>query len=108
MIQNNYLLVPVTLVKRAVLGAIIGLAIILFFVLSADRPHPEWGQLWMIRPLLVVPLAGAGGGFISYLTDTLGEQGGWKKAGAIALSVIVFVIALWLGIVLGLAGTMWN
>lgn len=108
MIQNNYLLIPVALVKRVLLGAIIGLAVILFFVLNVNEPHPAWGELWMIRPLLVVPLAGAGAGFISYLTDTLGKHGGWKKVAAVTLSIIVFFIALWLGIVLGLAGTLWN
>lgn len=108
MIQNNYLMIPVALAKRIVLGAVVGLAVILFFVLNVDQPHPGWGRFWAIRPLLVVPLAGAVAGCISYLTDGLGKHGGWKKALAIVLSVIVFVIAIWMGIVLGLAGTMWN
>lgn len=99
---------PVSLGKRMLQGAGIGLILILFFVLSVGEPNPEWGKLWMIRPLIVVPLAGAMGAVFYYFMDHLRSQGGWKKVLAIIVSLIVFIIALWLGVVLGLDGTLWD
>jgi hypothetical protein len=58
---------------------------------------------------VVVTLAGAAGGaFFYFLMDRLGSRGGWKKALAITLSLLIYVVGLWMGTVLGLAGTLWN
>jgi hypothetical protein len=63
----------------------------------------------MIRPLIITPLVAACGGACNYLVSHfLGYQGGWKRALAILIGVVGFVIALWMGIVLGLAGTLWH
>lgn len=97
-----------SLIRKAIFGALIGLAIISFFVFTTDHPKPEWGKFWMIRPLIITPLAGAFGGFILYSPEFLNFKSKWKKAGITVLSVICFIISLWLGIVLGLDGTLWN
>ena len=97
-----------SLVKRMLVGAGIGLLLISLFLLSAGEPNPEWGKLWMIRPLIIVPLAGAMGGLCNYFMVHFNSQVGLNKTIAVILSVIVFIIGLWLGIVLGLDGTMWN
>ena len=98
-----------SLIKRMLIGAGIGLVLITLLVTSVKHPNPEWGRFWMIRPLLVVPLAGAGGGLGTYFMEhLLGYQGGWSKIIAVLLSIIGFLIALWLGTVLGCAGTLWN
>lgn len=89
-------------------GAGIGLALIAIFLLIAGKPDPAWPKLWMLRPLIIVPLAGAMGGVFYYFMDELRFQGGWKKPLANVLSLIVFVIGLWLGTVLGLDGTWWD
>jgi hypothetical protein len=94
--------------KRMLQGAGIALVLITIFLLGAGEPNPGWGKLWMIRPLIIVPLAGAGGGIFYYLMDHLRYQGGWRKITANMLSLIVYIIGLWLGTVLGLDGTMWN
>jgi hypothetical protein len=100
---------PVVLRKRIFIGAGIALILISIFLLGVKQTEPEWGKLWMIRPLIIVPLAGATGGAFSYFFDHfLGYQGGFKKALAVTLSLIVFIIGLWLGFVLGLDGTLWN
>ncbi len=99
---------PVSLAKPILIGAGIGLILISFFVFGVDEPNPEWGKLWMIKPLIMVTLAGAVGGAFYYLMDHLSSRGGLNKTVAIILSLIVFIIGLWLGIVLGLNGTMWN
>lgn len=99
---------PASVGKRIGHGAGIGFILILLFLLGAGEPEPEWPKLWMIKPLLMVPAAGALGGVFYYKMDHLRCQGGWREALAYILSLIVFIIVLWLGTVLGLNGTMWD
>jgi hypothetical protein len=99
---------PASVGKRMVQGAGIALILITLFLLPVSEPNPAWGKLWMIKPLLIVPVAGAIGGIIYYLLDHLRYQGGWKKAMAYPLSLIGYIIVVWLGTVLGLDGTLWD
>lgn len=94
--------------KRMLAGAWIGLVLISLFLIPVDEPDPAWGKLWMIRPLIIVPFAGAMGGLCNYFIVRFHNQFGVNKAIAIILSVIIFIIGLWMGIVLGLDGTMWD
>ncbi|MEJ5993383.1 hypothetical protein WG904_03045 [Pedobacter sp. Du54] len=109
---NNFTSRPInrpSLIRRMLIGAGIGLILITLLVTSANHPNPEWGKFWMIRPLLVVPIFGAAGGLGTYFMEyLLGYQGGWSKIISIVLSIIGFVISIWLGTVLGCAGTLWN
>jgi hypothetical protein len=89
-------------------GAGIGLLLMSLFLLSAGEPNPEWGKLWMLRPLIIMPLAGAMGGLCNYLAVHFHHLIGLNKTVAVVLSAIVFVIGLFFGFVLGLDGTMWN
>ncbi|GAB4006018.1 hypothetical protein GCM10028808_07110 [Spirosoma migulaei] len=91
-----------------VVGAGIGLVLISIFLLGVREPNPAWGTLWMIRPLLIVPLAGAVGGLCNYVILHFHNQIGVNKSIAVIVSVLVGSIGLWLGIVLGLAGTLWH
>lgn len=90
------------------IGAGIALAVISLFVFGADNPNPEWGEFWMIRPLIVTPIAGATGGAFYFFMNRMREKGQINGAATIILSLIVYIIGLWLGIVLGLDGTMWD
>ena len=103
-LKNN----PKAIIRSMLTGGLIGLIIISLFVFTVDHPHPEWGKLWRIRPLIVTPLSGALGGLVFFSIPFMLPQSRWKKVLAIVLGLVVFVIGLWLGIVLGLAGTMWN
>ncbi len=94
--------------KRMLVGAAIGLAVVLFFLVQTDEPNPNWSKFWMIKPLIVVPFAGAMGGLLYSLMDRLRYQGGWKKITANMGSVLVFIVGLWMGLVFGFAGTLWN
>lgn len=109
---NNLTLRPIhtgTLRKNIFVGYGIGLVVISFFILSAHNPVPaDWGTFWMIKPLVITPLAGAAGGAYYYFARHFLYQDGWKKPLGIFLAVIGFIIAVWMGIVLGLNGTMWN
>ena len=95
------------LVKPILIGAGIALLVISFFVFGVDHPRPEWGKFWQVRPLIVTPLAGAMGGAFYALMDYQSSRG-FNRTLAILLSIIVYAVGLWLGTVLGLAGTMWN
>jgi hypothetical protein len=97
-----------SLIKPILIGAGIALIVISIFLMGVKHPHPAWGKLWMIKPLIITPLAGASGGVFYYLLKPLRLQGGWKMILGYAISFIGFIIALWLGIVLGLNGTLWN
>jgi len=99
---------PSSLAKPLLIGAAIGLIIISFFVFGVDQPKPEWGRYWMLKPLLITPAAGALGGAFYYFMNYLSYRGRLNKTVAILLSLVVYIIGLWLGTVLGLNGTMWN
>lgn len=90
------------------LGAGIGLTLISVFLIMADKSDPGWHRFWMIRPLLIVPLAGSMGGLFYTITEPWRRQGGWKKIMLIIVCLLVYLIALWIGTVLGLEGTYWD
>lgn len=94
--------------KRMLIGGVIALILIILFLAGADYRDPAWPKFWMVRPLIIVPIAGAMGGAFSYFVEDLRSQGSWKTLVAILLSMIVYVVALWFGSVLGLDGTYWN
>jgi hypothetical protein len=93
--------------KRMLVGVVIGLALIGAFLFSAGEPNPEWGAYWRIKPLIMVPLAGAAGGaFFNFMTSRFPT--GLPRIIAIIFSIVVFIIGLWIGTVLGLNGTYWD
>lgn len=94
--------------KKMLVGAGIALLLISLFLLTVDEPKPEWGKLWMIRPLVIVSLAGAMSGLCNYFIFHFKNLVGVNKVIATIFSVIVFVVGLFLGFVLGLDGTLWN
>jgi hypothetical protein len=94
--------------KRMLQGAAIAFIVIALFLLPIKHTNPAWGNFWMVRPFIIVPIAGAMGGLFYYLMDHLRYQGGWKMALATFISLFAYIVALWLGSILGLAGTLWN
>lgn len=97
-----------SLLKRMLTGAAIGLFLISLFLFMAGAGDPVWGKFWRIRPLIIVPLAGAAGGFCYHFLQLMHTREGWNKVVVTILGVAIFIIGLWLGTVLGLDGTMWN
>lgn len=109
--QNNLQTVqvkPIDAAKRMFIGAAIAFALILSLLLSVDDPKPEWGKLWMLKPLLITPLAGAGGGAFFYYMTQIVKNNVWAKLIAVLVGLVGYVIAIWLGSVLGLNGTLWD
>ncbi|MVN91612.1 potassium transporter KefB [Mucilaginibacter aquatilis] len=93
---------------RMLIGGSVALVLIAIFLLPVKNVRPEWGQFWMVRPFIIVPLAGATGGAVSYYLTKLLPQSGWVKVATVLLSLLIYIIGLWLGTVLGLAGTLWD
>jgi hypothetical protein len=98
----------VSLTTRMLIGAAVGLALVSFFVFTVDEADPAWGELWMIRPLIIVPFAGAMAGLCNYILLQFHYLAGISKTVAIIVSILVSLVGLWMGIVLGLDGTLWD
>jgi len=101
---------PVTplLFKRVAIGAAVGLLLIAVFLLNGAPPNPAWGKAWFVRPLVVVPIAGAAGAFLLHGLDRIRQQQQWNKWLVGAFGVLLYFIVLWMGTILGLAGTFWD
>jgi hypothetical protein len=97
----------VSLIKSTLIGAGIALTVITLFLFGAEA-DPIWGRFWKIRPLIITPLAGATGGAFYYFLDKLRSSGRLNPVVAITLSLVIYIIGLWMGIVLGLDGTLWD
>lgn len=106
--QSTQPLHPKPLLYRVLAGALIGLVLIALFLLSVKADNPAWPKYWKLRPLLIVPIAGGMGGVFYYFMDHFRASGGWIKTAANIVSLLGFMIALWMGTVLGLDGTLWN
>jgi len=111
MIQKNNLFMErfnrAILFRYMLFGAGIALLLIMVFLLPVRNHDTAWGKYWMFRPLIIVPFAGAFGGLVCYFLNNIGYEG-WRKVSIVILSLIIYIIILWLGIVLGLDGTLWN
>ena len=97
-----------SMARYALIGGIIGLTLITIFLLGVKHADPSWPKYWQLRPLLVVPIAAAGGGLFLYFVTALFGNNSWSKIVAVIIGMIGFIISLWLGTVLGLDGTLWN
>ncbi len=97
-----------TLLKRMLIGGAIGLTVMMIFLSGVDQPDPAWTKYWIIRPLIVITFAGAGGGAFFHLMNPIRLKGGWKKITAVFLSMLVFIFCLWIGSIMGLDGTLWD
>jgi hypothetical protein len=94
--------------RYALIGGGIALALMIFFLTSADYVDPSWPKFWMIRPLTITPLAGAMGGLVVHFIVNKVPATGFLRLFVVIFSLIVYIIALWLGSVLGLDGTYWD
>lgn len=65
--------------KPILIGAVIALIFISMFLFSVDHPKPEWGKLWMLKPLIIVPLAGAIGGLFLLLHELSELDAGFQQ-----------------------------
>jgi hypothetical protein len=98
---RNGLAIPI------LIDAAMGFMLISFFVFNVDHPKPEWGKLLQVKPLITTPLAGALCGAFWHFIMGMSKHG-LNKIVAIMISIFVSLVGMWLGIVFGLNGTLWN
>ncbi len=94
--------------KSLAWGAGIALLLISLFLAGVRNPSPNWPSWWIVRPVIVVTVAGATGGFLFFLTGAWRRAGGRKAIVGYTAGVLLYTLALWLGSVLGLDGTLWH
>ncbi|GAB3929881.1 potassium transporter KefB [Mucilaginibacter myungsuensis] len=94
--------------NRILFGAGIGLVAISVFVIGAGAGDPQWGPYWRIKPLLLTPFLGAIVGLCYDVTEPLRKIEGWVGKMFYVLSVLGYLIGMWMSLILGLAGTMWD
>lgn len=102
------LLKPSTITQRALAGAIPAFIVIALFLMMPYTVDKDWSKYWMLRPLFIVPLAGAMGGLFYHFMDTCRKCNGWNRLLTISISVLVYIVGVWLGIIVGLDGTLWD
>lgn len=95
------------LINKMLLSATIGIIIAGSFVYSNTPYNDNWGHLWFIKPLILIPLSGSVGGALYYLF-TRYMQNVLPKWLLFAVGTLLFGISLWVGTILGLNGTYWN
>lgn len=105
---SSHSLFTTSLIKHMAVGAGIGLLLISFFLAGVKHPNPSWPSYWMARPLLLVPIAGALGGGFFYVVRQWGQGETWKKVVATLIGVFGYLVAVWMGTIVGLDGTLWN
>lgn len=105
--KSNYHL-RLSLTKQILIGASIGLTLIMLYLSTVREVDPAWGMYWMIRPILLMTFAGAMGGLCNYVIINFRSLVGFSKPVAIILSIVVFIMGLYMGFVLGLDGSLWN
>jgi ABC-type transport system involved in cytochrome c biogenesis permease subunit len=94
--------------KHLLIGAGTALLIVGFFVIAAGKGNPDWGDYWRIKPLLLSPILGGITSLCYNAAAPLRQIKGWPGKLFLGLSILGFMIGQWIGLVLGLAGTMWN
>jgi len=97
-----------TILRRALVGAVIGFGLISLFIFDVPNPDPAWGENWRLRPLIITPLIGALATLAFLLNDFTQQKGTGVKVLAMLLSILGFIVGLRLGFVLGLDGTLWD
>jgi len=102
------LLTPQSVLTRMVTGGIIGLAVISLFIFPISDPDPAWGEHWRIRPLIITPLVSAFGFLSFFLKDYIQPRSDAGKIVVFLISAMAFAVALWMGTILGLNGTLWD
>lgn len=94
--------------KFALAGGFIALCWIALLVFSVRETPESWSDYWRLRPLVVTPLSGAFGGLFFYLMAVRSRFSGWMRILAAIAGLLGYLVAVWLGTVLGLDGTLWN
>ncbi len=95
-------------VKILMLGFTLGLFIATLFIYSVPFPKFSWGPNWMVKPLILVSLISAIGSIPFYYANQYDAPHPKNKILTYILSAVVLIICIWIGVVLGFKGTLWD
>lgn len=87
---------PKTLILPAFLGALVPACLLTFLIIANSSNY----AVWMVFPLLLIPVGGAAGGIFFYLMGFLWFPKGSQKLIAILASILVYFVVVWLSSVL--------
>ncbi|WP_256003544.1 hypothetical protein [Pedobacter deserti] len=96
------------LTRRMIACALVGLIVVSIFVIGAGEGNPAWGKYWRIKPLLLTPTLCAIVGLCYDITQPLRDIKGWRGNVLFILSLLAMLVGLWMSLILGLNGTMWD
>lgn len=97
------------LIKFGLAGAGLGLVLASAAVWSIEEPRLEWGNYWMIRPMLVLPVIMAIGFFFTRLLWFFSsEKTVILKTTLRTAAIVGALVSMWMGFILGFVGTIWN
>jgi hypothetical protein len=95
--------------KLAIIGAGIGYVFITIFLLNPGlEVDPSWPRLWKVRPLIIVPLISACCGMFVHFMTIIRSMNIMPTPLLYFLTFLLTFIGFWIGVVLGLDGTLWN
>ncbi len=106
--ENSLINQPRMYPRFLLLGAGINLIINVLFITDLDTTNSAWSPFWMVKPLTLGPLiTGLGAMLAFYVVKFLINQNISKYISYFSF-VAIFIISIWLGIVLGFNGTLWD
>ncbi|PVH27025.1 hypothetical protein [Sphingobacterium corticibacter] len=92
---------------KMMFGAALGIFVVSPFIYGNTPHNDEWGFFWFIKPLVLIPLSGAVGGALYYLS-TRYLQHILPKWLLMGMGTLLLAVSIWIGAILGLNGTYWN
>lgn len=93
---------------RMMIGCFSYFMVALFFITSVDIPNPIWPACWYVKPLIVLPINGLLCGLVTYIISKVIKGSNTLNFFSMLLQTLSFIVMLWLSIVLGFHGTLWN
>jgi hypothetical protein len=95
-------------VKKFILyPALLGFLLASLFLISVGGGPSDWHPAWMLQPLILVTAAGATAGSIHGGLAPRFFRGKYKILHYAALGLL-YLVAYWMGMVLGFHGTYWH
>jgi hypothetical protein len=93
------------LIKRTLQGAGIAFLLMIIFLFVVSIVGDLDLEAWLLLPISSVTVAGAFGGAFYFFVDQLVSQSGWKKVLANVVSVLVYIVGLYISLILALSIT---
>lgn len=95
------------MIKFILFPALLGFLLATLFIISVGGGSSDWSPLWMLQPLILVSAAGATAGSLHGWLAPKYFRGRYKFLHYAALGLL-YLVAYWMGMVLGLNGTYWH